>query len=116
MLAFIKITGKTCKICINLLKVKQDQQMTYLMVLTRCFVFFSSDLLCKNICCGYTFELHRQVNAIQMGTHNICLYKEVDKKYTGCNLMTTEFLDSVLTGVCAVIRSNMVYVSSSYYC
>ena len=25
-------------------------------------------------------------NAIQMSTHNICLYKEVDKKYTGCNL------------------------------
>ena len=30
-----------------------------------------------------------QVDAIQMGTHNICcLYKEVDKKYTGCNLKT----------------------------
>ena len=25
-------------------------------------------------------------DAIQMSTHNICLYKEVDKKYTGCNL------------------------------
>ena len=25
------------------------------------------------------------VDAIQMGTHNICPYKEVDKKYTGCN-------------------------------
>ena len=24
-----------------------------------------------------------------MGTHNICLYKEVDKKYSGCNLKTT---------------------------
>ena len=33
----------------------------------------------KSICCGYSFELHRQVDAIQMGTHNICLYKEVDK-------------------------------------
>ena len=31
--------------------------------------------------------------AIQMGTHNMCLYKEVDKKYTGCNLKTTELLD-----------------------
>ena len=28
------------------------------------------------------FELHWQVDAIQMGTHNIYLYKEVDKKYT----------------------------------
>ena len=56
-----------------------------------------------------TFELHSQANAIQMSTHNICLYKEVDKKYTGCNLKTTEKLDCVHTGVCVVIRSNMVY-------
>ena len=55
-----------------------------------------------------SFELHRQVDAIQMGTHNICLYKEVDKKYTGCNLKTTELLDCALIGVCAVIRSNTV--------
>ena len=45
-----------------------------------------------------------------MSTHNICLYKEVKKKYTGCNLKTTEFLDCALIGVCAVIRSNTVYV------
>ena len=30
--------------------------------------------------------LHRQVDAIQMGTHNTWLYKEVDKKYTDYNL------------------------------
>ena len=44
--------------------------------------------LYKSICYGYSFELHQQVDAIQMGTHNICLYQEVpvDKKYTGCNL------------------------------
>ena len=53
-------------------------------------------------------ELHRQVDAIQMGTHNICLYKEVDKKYTGYNLKTMELLDCALIGVCAVIRSNTV--------
>ena len=35
---------------------------------------------------GTHLILHQQVDAIQMGTHNICLYKEVDKKYTGCNL------------------------------
>ena len=45
-----------------------------------------------------------------MGTHNICLYKEVDKKYTGCNLKTTELLDCALIGVCGVIRSNTVIV------
>ena len=49
-----------------------------------------------------------------MGTHNICLYKEIDKKYTGCNLKTTELLDCVLIGVCVVIRSNMVGISNEY--
>ena len=53
-------------------------------------------------------ELHRQVDAIQMNTHNICLYKVVKKKYIGCNLKTTVFLDCALIGVCAVIRSNTV--------
>ena len=46
--------------------------------------------------------------AIQMSTHNICFYKEVDKKDTGCNLKTTELLECALIGVCAVIRSNTV--------
>ena len=35
-------------------------------------------------------------------------YKEVDKKYTGYNLKTTELLDCMLTGVCAIIRSTTV--------
>ena len=48
---------------------------------------------------------HLNLIEIQMGTHNICLYKEVDKKYTGCNLKNTELLDCVLIGVCAVIKS-----------
>ena len=53
----------------------------------------------------------------QMSTHNICLYKKVDKKYTGCNLKTTELLDCALIGVCAVIRSNTVvsYFSKKTY-
>ena len=61
-----------------------------------------------SICCGYSFELHQQADAIQMDTHNICLYKEADMKYTGCNLNTTELLDCAPIGVCAIIRSNMV--------
>ena len=73
--------------------------------------FFFSDFLYKGICCEYSFELHRQVDAIQMSTHNICLYKEVKKKYTGCNLKTTEFLDCALIGVCAVIRLNTVLIT-----
>ena len=84
------------------------------MMLMQCFfvcffcVFFSY-FLYKSICCGYSFELHQQVDAIQMGTHNICLYKEVDKKYTGCNLKTKELLDCALIGVCVVTRSNTVF-------
>ena len=49
-----------------------------------------------------------QFDAIQMGTHNVCLYKEVDKKDTGFNLKTTELLDCALIGICALIRSNTV--------
>ena len=52
------------------------------MMLMRCFyVWFFPDFL-----------------AIQMGTHNICLNKEVDKKYTVSILKTTELLDSVYIG------------------
>ena len=45
-----------------------------------------------------------------MSTHKICLYKEVDKKYTGCNLKTTKLLDCALIGVCVVIRLNTVLI------
>ena len=33
----------------------------------------------KSICCGYSFELPRLVEAIQTSSHNMCFYKEVDK-------------------------------------
>ena len=90
---------------------KIDQQRTYLMMLLRCVSVFSS--LYKGICCGYPFELHQLVDAIQMGIHNICLYKETDKKYTGCNLKTIESLACALIGVCDVIRSNTVLLKKS---
>ena len=72
---------------------------------------FFSNFLYKSICCGYSFELHPQVDAIQMGTYNTCLYTEIDKKYFSSNLKTTELLDCVLIGVCAVIRVNTVGVN-----
>ena len=50
-----------------------------------------------------------------MGTHKICLYKEVDKKYTGYNLKTMELLDCALIGVCAVIRFNTVSINLSLF-
>ena len=74
----------------------------------RCLFVFFSDCLHINICCRYSFGLHQQVDAIQMGTHNICLNKGVDKKYTGCNLKTMELNYCALIGVCAVIRLNTV--------
>ena len=43
-----------------------------------------------------------------MSTNNICFYKEADKNYTSCNLITTELLDCALIRVRAVIRSNTV--------
>ena len=73
--------------------------------------FFFSDFLYKSICFFNSFELPQQVDAIQMGTHNICLNKEVDGKYTGCKLETMELLDYVLRGICAVIRLNGVFFS-----
>ena len=48
-------------------------------VLNDAFAILFSDFLYKNICCGNSFELPRQVEAIQMSSHNICFYKEVDK-------------------------------------
>ena len=51
-----------------------------------------------------------------MSNHNICLYKEVKKKCTSCNLKTTEFLDCALIGVCAVIRLNTISELGSCTC
>ena len=103
------------KICIYLLRThyKKDQKRTCLMMIMR----FFSDFLYKGICWGYSFELHQQVDAIQMSTHKIwCLYTEVKKKYTGCNLKTMEILDCALIGVCPVIRSNTAGLGGSFGC
>ena len=59
-----------------------------------CVFVFLRNFLDKSICRGYP-----QVNAIQMGTHNICFNKEVDKKYTGCILKTKELVDCAFIGV-----------------
>ena len=45
-----------------------------------------------------------------MSTQKICLYKEVDKNYSGCNLKTTKLLDCAIIRICAVIRSNTVFI------
>ena len=76
-----------------------------------CFLIFFT-----KACCGYSFELHQQVDAIQMSTCNIYHLEEVDKKYTGCNLKTTKLPECALIGVCAVIRSNTVYLQHCAKC
>ena len=77
--------------------------------------FFSPDFLYKSICYEYSFELHQQVDAIQMGTRNICLYyKEESKKYIGCNLKSMELLNGGLKVVYAVIRSITVILNFNW--
>ena len=106
-LGFSKLLGTLIcgKICIYLLRIHYIKKKIRKGLIWWWLCDFFSDFLYKGICCGYSFELHRHVDAIQMSTHNICLYKEVKKKNTGCNLKTTKFLDCSLIGVCAVIRS-----------
>ena len=104
MVNMVNYVSTYIKGTLNKRSAKDLSNDAYAMFLWVCF----SEFLYKSICCGYSFELHWQVDAIQMGTHNICFYKEVDKKYTGVNLKTTELLDCTRIGVCAVIRSNTV--------
>ena len=50
-----------------------------------CFFFFS--IFCIK---GYVVDTHLNcLDNVQIDIHNIYLYKEVDKKYTGFNLKTT---------------------------
>ena len=42
-------------------------------------LIFVSDFPYKSICCGYSFELHRQVHAIQMGPTSYALIKKQTK-------------------------------------
>ena len=44
------------------------------MILTQYF----SDFFYKRICCWYSFELPKLVEAIQMSTNNVSFYKEED--------------------------------------
>ena len=48
------------------------------MMIMRFFLIF----FIKAYVVGTHLRLHRQVDAIQMSTHNLCLYKDVKKKYT----------------------------------
>ena len=81
-----------------------------------CTLVFQIRKLLVSICCWYSFELPRLVEAIQMCTNNICLYEEVDKSNLGCNLKSKKLIDCGLTGLCMVIRSNMVFLMYFRHC
>ena len=53
-------------------------QSSNLVVFTSQPVYFYL-ILYKNICCGYSFKLPWQVEAVQIRTYNICFYKENQK-------------------------------------
>ena len=123
-LDFSKILEKPCgKICTYLYEGytlrKKDWQRTYqwhlcdvfLLFFFSVFFFFSFFLIffMTTYVVGTHLNCIWQVDAIQMGIHNIYIYKEVDKNYTRCKLNTMELLDCEFIGVCAVIRSNTVF-------
>ena len=61
------------------LKKKKDQQRTCNDAYAMYVCFFSSDFLCKSICYGYSFELHRQVDAIQLVPITYAIMKKQTK-------------------------------------
>ena len=53
---------------------------------------------------------------ISTSIHNICLYKEEDKKYIGCNLKITELLDYALIGVTLLVVPKAIQNKVVLYC
>ena len=81
-LGFSKLLEKMCSKNIHLIRVHSEERSAedfIRSVFNAAYALLFSDFLYKSICCGYLFELPRLVEAIQMSTHNICFYKEVDK-------------------------------------
>ena len=107
-LSFSNLLGKLIcgKICIYLLRIHNKKDQKKYLFDDDYAIFFRLIFFIKAYVVGTHLNCIDLVDAIQISTHNICLYKDVDKKYTGCNLKTTELLDCALIGICAVIRSN----------
>ena len=102
-LKFFKITEKTCgKIRIYLLKgtFHFENKKISKVLIWWCLGDFYLVFFIK----AYVVGTHLNCidfDAIQIGTHNICFYKEVDIKYTGCNLKPTKLLDcALIRGIC----------------
>ena len=76
MLRVFKITGKPIVKCPHYKGTLQRKISRRLF--EDAYVILFSDFLHKSICCGYSSELPRLVEAVQMSTHNKCFYKEVE--------------------------------------
>ena len=76
------MTGKMCSKNIHLIwaHFKERSAEDFIRsVFNAAYAMLFSDFLYESTCCGYSFELPRQVEEIQTSTHTICFYKEVNK-------------------------------------
>ena len=90
------------------------QWRTYRLMLMQCFCVWSFLIFLTK---AYVVDTHLNcidfVDAIQMSTHNICFYKEVDiwpLFWRLRNFLNVHFLDCVLIGVCAVNPSHAEWI------
>ena len=85
---------------------KIDQQRIYMMMFMR--FFFLLIFFIKAYVVGTHLNCINKSMQFKWVPTTYALNKEIDKKYTSCNLKTTELLNCGLIGVCAVIRLNTV--------
>ena len=64
---------------------------------------FFSDFLYKSICCWYHFELHWQIDVIQMSHNNICFYIYVVGIHLNC-------IDKLMQFKCVPTTYNFMYM------
>ena len=94
---------------VNLKKKKKKKRSAKDVMLISAVLLFVWFSLSKHMLWVLIWIALAQEDAIQIGTHNKCLYKEADKKYTSCKLNTRKFLYCALLSVRVVIRSNTVH-------
>ena len=69
---------------------KTDQRKTYILLFNNAYAMFGVVFFFLLIIFIKAYVVGTHLSCIDKGTHNICLYKEVDRKYTDCNLKTME--------------------------
>ena len=77
-LRFFQSCWKTCSKISTRVHFKERSAEDFMRsVFNDAYALLFSVFLYKIICCGFSFELPRPVEAIQRSTHNICYYKGV---------------------------------------